>query len=811
MNFIKTVLSLQTVMALSLGLLLFIGIGESYRVSPALSLTNVCNQAELLKSSIEGNLRLGVPVEFQGFVLQADNLAEQSEQIESAHIVASHQKALSPGQDNGGTSSLTCDMTQKQLQRKLAIDWWGLIAESESHEKYRITLGLEDKIGQVAELVVFPMDGLFSDVINAQFRWVVMVSLLLVIVMPVVITLAQRQGTKHPVLVQKSLYHLTFVVVGFIIIQSLIQLYAAGIKKQSYSLASSLEARLNVPESLGFDLERDLTGIDTLFEEYRQKNPDISQIYLTHHGKVSDYATQSGRLDTYNEYNDDYIVTQLALFDASYQVIVKTPWSKVYAKLWRATRNIIVLFIASILLSNLFLDVLLSIQKELSSKAQSHQSTTSLSLQLQLVRPVFALGVLMEAINLSFLPAYLSTLFQPSGYSVSLVFGVYFISFAAILLPAGRWAESHSLRRMMLFGLLCSVGGLGGMSLTDDIPTIVALRALAGVGQGILFIAVQSYLLQLESQNAQLQGTEQLVIGFNMSTISGAAIGALLMPMLGEKNVFFAGSIIGIACFFYCLGMITDPAVNQDDEPTKDRATTSVRFKLKNLLTDFELYKTVILVGFPTKALYVGVLIFTMPMLLKELAFDTDVIGQILVFYYLGVLISTRLVGRAKAWLSQIELVLFIGCVGSGLGLMLIGYQPWLMQLEVVSILTNSQQHMVLIAIILSGVMLVGLSHGFIHAPIVSHVAESKKARLVGKATTAAAYRFLERLGHVAGPSLAALLLLNSDDTVNITSLVTLGMSIIVFGLVFMLLNYISSIKILSDSHISRSAGIPHE
>ncbi|OUS30279.1 hypothetical protein A9Q99_07345 [Gammaproteobacteria bacterium 45_16_T64] len=808
-NFVKTILSLQIVMVLSIGLLLFIGIGESYRVSPALSLTNVCNQAELLESSIEGNLRLGVPIEFQGFTLQANNLADQSDQIKSINIV-NYGQADNVSKGLHESHLLTCDMSEKALLRELTIDWIGLTMESHQHDKYEIVLELEDKITRVGSLVITPTDGLFSDVINAQFRWVVIFSLLLIVLMPIVITLAQRFANKKPVLIQKSLYHLTFVVVGFVIIQSLIQLYAAGIKGQSYSLASSLEARLNVPGKLGFDLDRDLTGIDVLFEEYRLKNPDISHIYLIHHGNISQYATESGSLDYYNEYNEDFIVTRLALIDDSYQVVVKTPWSKVYARLWRATRNILVLFIASVLLSNLFLDVLLSIQREM-KKANKRQAAPNLSLQLQLIRPVFALGVLMEAINLSFLPAYFSVLFQGSGYSVSTVFGVYFVSFAAILLPAGRWAESHSLRNMMLAGLMLSVGGLGGMALIDDVPLVVALRGIAGVGQGILFIAVQSYLLNLESQNSRLQGTEQLVIGFNMSTISGAAIGALLMPMLGEQNVFFAGSIIGSICLAYCLAMISDPVFNQDDEPTKDRRNTGFGFKFKNLMTDFELYKTVLLIGFPTKALYVGVLIFTMPMLLKELEFDTDVIGQILVFYYLGVLVSTRLVGKIRLWLVQIELILFIGCVGSGLGLILIGQQEVLLQLPFVTLLSLQMQNVVLIGVILTGVLLIGLSHGFIHAPIVSHVAESKNARIVGKATTAAAYRFLERLGHVAGPSLAAFLLLNSDDTVDIKALSNLGAMIIVLGLIFMLLNYFSSMKILRKSQITRSIGIPDE
>ena len=85
---IKNVLSLQVVMVLSIGLLFFIGIGESYRVAPSLILTNLCNQGKLLKDSIDISLKLGLPIEYPGFQSRAQNLAHQSDLIAHAQVVA---------------------------------------------------------------------------------------------------------------------------------------------------------------------------------------------------------------------------------------------------------------------------------------------------------------------------------------------------------------------------------------------------------------------------------------------------------------------------------------------------------------------------------------------------------------------------------------------------------------------------------------------------------------------------------------------------------------------------------------------------
>lgn len=870
---LKTILSLQAVMGLSIGLLLFVGIGESYRVSPMLLLTNICNQAELLKSSIDANLKLGVPIEFQGFGLQAQKLAEQSEQIYRVDIDSNvRNRNTAVGAANAAsaaTQNLSCSMGDKALLRALTIDWKGLAFESNKpgqHRQYQIKLILDDKIGPVGQLIVNPTPGIFNQVINDQFRPVVIFSLLLIVFVPIGIALAQHFVSLHPVRLQKTLYHLTFVVVGFFIIINLIQLYASGIKGQSFSLANSLEARLNTPFKLGFDIDRDLSGIDTLFQDYRLKNQDISHIYLFHDGHVSaasvteQYADQecsgvsgdrqgrSGDSESeahsnksgidcsisslaYEANNEDFIVTRLPLANDSYQIVVKTPWEKVYDRLWDATRNILVLFIASILLSNMLLDVLLTVQgnvlkrkptvdSKVSPKEKSKDKPqekpqknpndkpieTEISIQseglsqsLKLIRPVFALGVLMEAVNLSFLPAYLTRLFEGSGYSASTVFGLYFMCFAASLFPAGRWAEKHSLRNMMLAALTLSVGGLVGLAFTDNPLIILLLRAFAGFGQGVLFIAVQSYLLQLESKDRSIRGTEQLVIGFNMSTISGAAIGALLMPMLGEQGVFMTGTLIGLSCFLYCAFVVKDLDIAPSTtklEPLDASETSEKRgvkgFSIQHLLTDIEFYKSIILIGFPTKALYVGVLIFTMPVLLKEADFDTDVIGQIIVLYYLGVLGSTHLISKFKSRLQQTEWILFLGCIGSGAGLVLIGQQNWFLGLDVVSQLTDQAQNIVFIMVILIGVLTIGISHGFIHAPIISHVVKSKKATLVGKATTGAAYRFLERLGHVSGPALAAILLFNSDNTVRVESLTTVGIGVLLLGVLFVGLNGVS-------------------
>jgi hypothetical protein len=57
--------------------------------------------------------------------------------------------------------------------------------------------------------------------------------------------------------------------------------------------------------------------------------------------------------------------------------------------------------------------------------------------------------------------------------------------------------------------------------------------------------------------------------------------------------------------------------------------------------------------------------------------------------------------------------------------------------------------------VIAFGVMIVGMAHGCVNAPVVTHIADLKLARRIGVDATTATYRFLERVGHIAGPIVA--------------------------------------------------------
>jgi hypothetical protein len=83
----------------------------------------------------------------------------------------------------------------------------------------------------------------------------------------------------------------------------------------------------------------------------------------------------------------------------------------------------------------------------------------------------------------------------------------------------------------------------------------------------------------------------------------------------------------------------------------------------------------------------------------------------------------------------------------------------------------------------IAGTIIVGFAHGFINAPVVTHVGQSELGTRIGAIPVTTSYRFLERAGHIAGPIIIAqvFLFFGQDATV----LIWIGAGVACLGLLF--------------------------
>ena len=195
-------------------------------------------------------------------------------------------------------------------------------------------------------------------------------------------------------------------------------------------------------------------------------------------------------------------------------------------------------------------------------------------------------------------------------------------------------------------------------------------------------------------------------------------------------------------------------------------------------MRSIDFLRTMFLIGVPAKAVLTGVVIFALPVLMTQAHYAQEDIGQILMVYGGAVVLASSYASRSVDRSGRTGHALFLGSIVSGAGLVLIGLTGWsplVGQVGSTSFLT---------VLLIAGVAVLGVAHGFINAPVVTHVANSELAAASGEASATAAYRFLERLGHVAGPIIVGqLFLFGGQDPMMIA---WIGVGVAVLGVLFL-------------------------
>ncbi|MEJ2756290.1 MAG: MFS transporter, partial [Gammaproteobacteria bacterium] len=566
----------------------------------------------------------------------------------------------------------------------------------------------------------------------------------------------------------KIIFHVSYAIAASAVLISLLGLFEKGISNKTGAMTKSLLERLDVPAQMQLDLKQHLTLIDqNLLKHYTQDDADIQSIELYQHGKRLYYAAAPGITES------DLSTLQVGVSpctskhfgfgsctaitsDPSLILKVIVPTKRVYNRLFRAAKNLLMLFISTTLIANLFLNIANVFSTSTAQQLKSQQHKREFPERAEsLLRPVFTLGVFIEGLNLAFLPNYLKHF--TSGGPVSIFFTSYFLCFALALVPAGRYAARRHLPHMMIVAFILNFIGLYLLVFAQNIYWAIAARALSACGQGILLIAVQAHLLRLETGSTRSGGARLIVLGFNIGVISGTSIGALLASLFGEAPVFLIGMAVCVFCILYISRTITPTPSSTPRHPKHQLSisqlsikTTLIASYLKNFLNP-ELLKLTLLIGIPAKAAFTGVLVFALPLVLSGFNLTKDEVGQILIFYSFGIVVTTTLINKISNTGISPAALLFMGCIGSGFGLIIISYTS--------SLSLAPTQLKIMITV---GILLLGLFHGFIHAPAVTYIARLTHIKTEDRPALIANYRLLERVGHIMGPTLATLFLIQN-------------------------------------------------
>ena len=764
------------VAGLSLFLLIYVGFGEAQRTYSQMHFEKLMAQGQIVQNAMEKVLRPGLPLnQYVGFNTLADRILASDKSIKS--IIAydlDNNPVFVAGDDSvpifsqanpDGSMGDTANLNDTYLQ---------------------VVLPLSNRFEQLGSLALTVPRQIITERIEKSFEPLQTFAAILAFLFAAFISLFREDLERRKTPWLQMSFATTFLIMSLVVILSLAMLYSEGTQAKAKALADSLGQRLADIVSFNLVVE-DIVGLDQLFGDYRRLNPDIQAAALIINNEITihtdpDLVGEQWKPD-YTNY--EYIVDLTPPGSVrEIRTSVVLPYNIVFERTTRSIKNFAALFVASAFLAGLFLQLASSLPNRYRGNLQpsSRDDSESEAALLNLAKPVFFVAVFVEHLTYSFLPQHIDQIVMlgdlPSIY-LSLPFITFYLFFALSLVPAGHIAERISPRPLMYIGMLLSAIGLTMLTLPPDIHVVIFARAISGLGQGILLIGVQTFILKTVSPSRRTQGVSIIVFGFQGGMISGLAIGSMLMPYIGENGVFVLCGAIGVAMTGYVLLMVPEISERQPGSISLGDTIVQMGKNMAQASHSVTFLKAMLLVGIPAKMVLTGVIIFALPLILAQKEFQQEDIGQIIMIYAACVLLSTHYFSRLVDRIGKSRIVLFWGSVVSGFGIILIGLIDW----PGTGFL--ALQNDVATATLIVGVAITGFAHGLINAPVVTYIAESNLAHRIGSGTVTATYRFMERIGHIAGPMLIGQLFIFGGQ--NAMVLVWIGAALIVFGLLFVI------------------------
>jgi predicted MFS family arabinose efflux permease len=513
-------------------------------------------------------------------------------------------------------------------------------------------------------------------------------------------------------------------------------LYKSGLENKADSMANIVTQRLAPVLSAGIGYEQ-VSGIDRMLDSFRQSNPEVSSISVSQGNTM--IAKSQARADS-------MAVESMAAFlvedTKGSQVTVAFDPKALLAQLLKTLKNFAILFAGCAFICFAFVRLLCH------SKAQSDNEAV-----LAKVKPLLLVTVLMESLMAPVLPQYLTQVAVESGASESwssYFFTLYFVGFAATLLPVARLLEVWDIRKVLGSGIVLSSLGCLLLAYDSQLMTVLVARLISGVGQATIFIAVQGYILRCSDQSNKTQAAGIIVFCFNAGFISGAAIGALLADTVGVQGIFMLAVFVGGLMYLFALTLPSMVMQATKQGTLKENFTAMVK-DASALMRVPSFMRTMLLVGIPTKMMLTGVVFFAVPILLSNAGVERESIGQVLMAYAFSVLFVS---GKVSPMIDRVGSAKWALCLGSGVGAVSLILLSFSFRFEDIT-------YLVLLATF--AMLVMGISHGLINAPVVTHVVTSTQGANAN--SVASTYRFLERLGHVLGSIVVGALLTHLGHT----------------------------------------------
>lgn len=141
--------------------------------------------------------------------------------------------------------------------------------------------------------------------------------------------------------------------------------------------------------------------------------------------------------------------------------------------------------------------------------------------------------------------------------TLSWILNAYTIVFAAVLIPAGRWADRVGRRRALVVGLAAFTGGSLLCGLAPSVGWLVAARVVQAVGAGVMVPASLSLLLAVVPVQQRARALGSWSAFGALGAALGPVIGGVLVE-IGWRWVFWVNLPAGVVAIVLALRLVPE-------------------------------------------------------------------------------------------------------------------------------------------------------------------------------------------------------------------------------------------------------------
>lgn len=353
--------------------------------------------------------------------------------------------------------------------------------------------------------------------------------------------------------------------------------------------------------------------------------------------------------------------------------------------------------------------------------------------------PLF-LVIFADSLSLSFFPFYVGTFYHasmglPKHVVVGIPISVFMLVWALAMPWAGVWCDRVGYRRAFSLGAAVTTAGLLLTGYADSMIELLIYRSVTAIGYGAVFVTAQTYIANNTPAAERTRGMALFLSSFFAGSLSGAAIGGILVDRLGFRATFLLSGILSALAVLFVLRFVR-------------RSSAHVSSKRKLALADFwnllrhkQFATIVFLSAIPSKVALTGILYYSVPLYLNSLGVNQSSTGRVLMAYGLAIILfSSAIAGVADRLQGRWRFV----AAGGYMAALAIAL-PYFIQ---------STYGIVL------GVLCLGIAHAVGVSSQLALIGEYCKdaVQQVGQAATTGIFRLLERVGNIMGPIVVGLL-----------------------------------------------------